>query len=89
MMLLASIGAPKRGGKKYDESKHRRLKVIELKLFPPTPNSYPHFDYAEITKKLALPDSDDGEDASNYAFRDRDAEEIVKRLEAKYVSGVY
>uniref|UniRef100_A0A914H2F0 Hpc2-related domain-containing protein n=1 Tax=Globodera rostochiensis TaxID=31243 RepID=A0A914H2F0_GLORO len=76
---------PKRQ-RKAEEDRH--LRVIEVKLFPPTSRRYPRFDYEEIRKELGLEEVMEMEGGKEVggksAFHDQDAEEIVRRLEAKY-----
>ncbi|KAI1715316.1 HPC2 and ubinuclein domain-containing protein [Ditylenchus destructor] len=76
--MLASIGQPKK-----KKAKQESLTVIELKLFTPTSSSYPSFDYEEIKKNLGISEEEATEDDP---FRDFDADELVKRLEAKYAN---
>ncbi|KAL3092109.1 hypothetical protein niasHT_020580 [Heterodera trifolii] len=66
------------------EQNNRQLRIIEVQLFTPTARRYPHFDYEEMCKELGLEISKQKETAESNSFHDQDAEEIVRRLEAKY-----
>uniref|UniRef100_A0A915DIL7 Hpc2-related domain-containing protein n=1 Tax=Ditylenchus dipsaci TaxID=166011 RepID=A0A915DIL7_9BILA len=73
--MLASIGVPKK-----KKLKQKRLTVIELNVFTPTPTRYASYDYDEIKQEFEMASEPDEDDP----MVDHDALEIVKRLEAKY-----
>ncbi|VDO66742.1 unnamed protein product, partial [Onchocerca flexuosa] len=70
------------GSKKKQHHVRKKYSIITLDLFKPTKKSYPEFDYEKICKEYLKEDESSGEDER---FHDREAEELVKRLEQKYV----
>ncbi|VDN94400.1 unnamed protein product [Brugia pahangi] len=69
------------GSKKKQHHVRKKYSIITLDLFKPTKKSYPEFDYEKICKEYLKEDESSGEDER---FHDREAEEIVRRLERKY-----
>ncbi|XGW18067.1 hypothetical protein V3C99_002569 [Haemonchus contortus] len=69
------------GGNKKKPNDKSKYSIVELSLFKPGKKKYPEFDYEEIRKKQLKEDDSSGDDER---FHDREALEIVKRLEAKY-----
>uniref|UniRef100_A0A0R3RY21 HUN domain-containing protein n=1 Tax=Elaeophora elaphi TaxID=1147741 RepID=A0A0R3RY21_9BILA len=69
------------GSKKKQHHVRKKYSIITLDLFKPTKKSYPEFDYEKICKEYLKEDESSGEDER---FHDREAEEIVRRLEQKY-----
>ncbi|KAM3724339.1 Ubinuclein-2 [Dirofilaria immitis] len=69
------------GSKKKQHHVRKKYSIITLDLFKPTKKSYPEFDYEKICKEYLKEDESSGEDER---FHDREAEELVKRLEQKY-----
>ncbi|KHJ95302.1 hypothetical protein OESDEN_04754 [Oesophagostomum dentatum] len=69
------------GGNKNKKNDKSKYSIVELSLFKPGKKKYPEFDYEEIRKKQLKEDDSSGDDER---FHDREALEIVKRLEAKY-----
>ncbi|KIH60724.1 hypothetical protein ANCDUO_09014 [Ancylostoma duodenale] len=71
------------GGNKKKPNDKSKYSIVELSLFKPGKKKYSEFDYEEIRKKQLKEDDSSGDDER---FHDREALEIVKRLEAKYYS---
>ncbi|VDM56174.1 unnamed protein product [Angiostrongylus costaricensis] len=69
------------GGNKKKQNAKSKYSIVELSLFKPGKKKYAEFDYEEIRKKQLNEDDSSGDDER---FHDREALEIVKRLEAKY-----
>uniref|UniRef100_A0A915Q3Y4 Hpc2-related domain-containing protein n=1 Tax=Setaria digitata TaxID=48799 RepID=A0A915Q3Y4_9BILA len=69
------------GSKKKQHHVRKKYSIITLDLFKPTKKSYPEFDYEKICKEYLKEDESSGEDER---FHDREAEELVRRLEQKY-----
>ncbi|KAK5986606.1 ubinuclein-2, partial [Trichostrongylus colubriformis] len=69
------------GGNKKKPNDKSKYSIVELSLFKPGKKKYSEFDYEEIRKKQLKEDDSSGDDER---FHDREALEIVKRLEAKY-----
>ncbi|WKX99302.1 hypothetical protein Q1695_014299 [Nippostrongylus brasiliensis] len=69
------------GGNKKKQNDKSKYSIVELSLFKPGKKKYSEFDYEEIRKKQLKEDDSSGDDER---FHDREALEIVKRLEAKY-----
>ncbi|MFH4975959.1 hypothetical protein AB6A40_002668 [Gnathostoma spinigerum] len=74
-MDLSLAGSRK---KHRDKEKHC---IITLDIFKPTKNRCAEFDYEEIRRKHLKEDESSGEDER---FHDKEAEELVRRLEEKY-----
>uniref|UniRef100_A0A914WJ49 Hpc2-related domain-containing protein n=1 Tax=Plectus sambesii TaxID=2011161 RepID=A0A914WJ49_9BILA len=55
--------------------------ILDLELFEPTKNKYPVFNYKDLLKEHLNQSDSSGDDER---FHDREAEELVKRLEEKY-----
>ncbi|CAK5089387.1 unnamed protein product [Meloidogyne enterolobii] len=81
--MFPSIGIAK---KKNPAEKECSLRVIDFKLFPSTSRNYPRFDFEQVCRELNF-DSKQTDVNNCDGFHDRDAEEIVRRLEAKYGTG--
>ncbi|VDL77204.1 unnamed protein product [Nippostrongylus brasiliensis] len=82
------------GGNKKKQNDKSKYSIVELSLFKPGKKKYSEFDYEEIRKKQlvgwelfdynAKVQKEDDSSGDDERFHDREALEIVKRLEAKY-----
>uniref|UniRef100_A0A1I7XQT4 HUN domain-containing protein n=1 Tax=Heterorhabditis bacteriophora TaxID=37862 RepID=A0A1I7XQT4_HETBA len=69
------------GGNKKKQNDKSKYSIVELSLFKPGKKKYAEFDYEVIRKKQLKEGDSSGDDER---FHDKEALEIVKRLEAKY-----
>ncbi|VDN05187.1 unnamed protein product [Thelazia callipaeda] len=81
LIMLSKMDLTLGGSKKKQLHVRKKYSIITLDLFKPTKKSYPEFDYAKICKEYLNEDESSGEDER---FHDREAEDLVRRLEQKY-----
>ena len=93
VQMALDLGGAK-NKKKKSAGEHR---IIQLDLFKPTKKKYPVFDFEEIRKEqlvrgfplisvTGIDFQGEKDDSGDERFHDSDALELVRRLEAKYVS---
>ncbi|GMR41565.1 hypothetical protein PMAYCL1PPCAC_11760, partial [Pristionchus mayeri] len=65
---------------KKKQKKCAKYSIITFDMHKPKGNKYPSFDFAKVKKKLGEADSDEDDER----FHDKDALELVRRMEQKY-----